>query len=161
MTCARCCRRWARFRQSRESARSKPAEKTGDGNGIQTRQRIDSRVCWRFARVCTLRRGLGQRQGGHRQRKQRRRVFRRRQEGLFQAGRHQCFLYRVRFGRANGCSARYRPAGRRSGFCLGRVVQRGRARHRHQDRRRQGFHPARLWLPAAVSTKGSRRQRAL
>src|SRR5438270_1253348 len=27
MTCARCCRRWARFRQSRESARSKPAEK--------------------------------------------------------------------------------------------------------------------------------------
>ena len=108
-------------------------------------------------------RRIGADAGGRRldQYRLRRRRLHRRQEGLFPFRRPYRDDDAVLVGRKNDRTARHRPARRRRRHGGGRPLQRGRARHQHEDRRRQGVGEGRLRVFDLAGAQGPRRQRAL
>ena len=99
---------------------------------------------------------------GSRPHHQRCRLLRGRRHGLLPRRRAwRCPSFRLQFGGADDRAARHWRARRRRRHGLGRLLQRGRARHSHEDRGRSGLDQAGLRLFLADGAQGPRRERAL
>src|SRR5262245_34278211 len=100
-------------------------------------------------------------QDRHRAHHQRCRLLHRRRHGLLPRGKPGCVDHGVQFRGANDCPARHRRTRCRWRHGVGGLLQRGRARHRHEDRGRSGLDQAGLRLFVADGAQGPRRQRTL